>query len=198
MSKVEKVILYQVATDRNYKVGDIIEFGNDYNGNGYRVYNSNFNDGKDAYHKVGFDYANSKKILKNKNLIIEMSKALSESDFILRELAAEEVRKEKYPQYPSRFKCMFLSETKDVTLENLKDFYKSGKGRQFQAIAVELDGVLFYARSKGLQRNGSSYGEYLKIADDYWNQDQKSNEEAKEILFEGKAKVVEILKEMKL
>ena len=198
MENVENIILYQVATDRNYKVGDVIEFSSELNGNGYRVYNSKFNDGKEAYHKVGFNYANSKKIFKNKNLIVNMSKSLSESDFVLRELAAEEVRKEKYPEYPSRLKCMFLSEKKETALENLKDFYKSGKGKLFQAIAVELEGNLFYARSKGLQRNGSSYGEYLKIADEYWSQNQKSKEEAKEILFVGKAKVVEILKEMKL
>ena len=44
----------------------------------------------------------SKKIFKNKSLVIDMAKSLSESDFVLRELAAEEVRKEKYSDYPSR------------------------------------------------------------------------------------------------
>ena len=57
---------------------------------------------------------------------------------------------------------------------------------------------MFYARSKGLQRNGSSYGEYLRIADEYWSQDQNSTEEVKEILFEGKAEVVEIMEEYKI
>ena len=66
-----------------------------HNGQGNRIYNSKFNDGKDAYHKIGFNYANSKKIFKNKSLVIDMAKSLSESDFVLRELAAEEVRKEK-------------------------------------------------------------------------------------------------------
>ena len=34
MKKVKDVILYQVATDRDYKVGDILEFGENYNGQG--------------------------------------------------------------------------------------------------------------------------------------------------------------------
>ena len=127
-----------------------------------------------------------------------MSKALSESDFILRELAAEEVRKEKYKDYPSRLKCMFLSENKNIVLDNLKIFYQKGYGTHFQAIAVKLEGKLFYARSKGLQRNGLSYCEYLKIADEYWNQDQNSTDEVKEILFEGKAEVIEIMDEYKI
>ena len=198
MKNVKDVILYQVATDRNYKVGDIINFGDNYNGQGNRIYNSKFNDGKDAYHKVGFKYADSKKILKNKSLIIQMAKSLSESDFVLRELAAEEVRKEKYSGCPSRLKCMFLSESREVVLDNLKTFYQRGVGSHFQAIAVKLEGKVFYARSKGLQRNGLSYKEYLEIADEYWSQDQNSNEEVKEILFEGRAEVVEIVEEYKI
>lgn len=198
MKKVKDVILYQVATDRDYKVGDILEFGENYNGQGNRIYNSKFNNGRESYHKQGFKYADSKNIFKNKSLIVEMSKALSESDFVLRELAAEQVRKEKYNEFPSRLKCMFLSEKREVVLDNLKTFYQRGNGNHFQAIAVKLDGVLFYARSKALQRNGSSYGEYLKIADEYWSQDQDSNEEAKEILFEGKVEVIEIIDEYKI
>ena len=82
---------------------------------------------------------------------------------------------------------MFLSEKREVALENLKTFYQKGFGTHFQAIAVKLEGRLFYARSKGLQRNGSYYGEYLRIADEYWSQPQDSNDGVKEILFEGKA-----------
>lgn len=198
MTIVKDAILYQVATDRNYKVGDIIEFGETYNGQGHRIYNSKFNDGKYSYHKLGFNYVNGKNIFKNKSLMIEICKSLQESDFVLRELAAEEVRKEKYSCFPSRLKCMFLSESKQVVLDNLKIFYQKGYGTHFQAIAVKLDGRLFYARSKGLQRNGSSYGEYLQIADEYWSQDQNSNDDVKEILFEGKAEVVEIIDEYKI
>lgn len=198
MKKVKNVILYQVATDRDYKIGDILHFGDIYNGNGNRVFNSKFNNGIEAYHNVGFNYANSKKVLKNKHLVVEMSKALSESDFVLRELAAEEVRKEKYREYPSRLKCMFLSDKREVVLENLKKMHQKGFGTHFQAIAVKLEGKLFYARSKFLMRNGSSYGEYLSIADEYWGQDQNSTEEVKEILFEGKAEVIEIIDEYRI
>ena len=125
MNEVKDVILYQVATDRHYKVGDVLEFGKEYNGQGNRIYNSKFNNGEEAYHKKGFRYADSKNIFKNKSLVIEMSKSLSESDFVLRELAAEEVRKEKYSDFPSRLKCMFLSEKREVAVNNLKTFYQT-------------------------------------------------------------------------
>ncbi|MBR5226725.1 MAG: DUF2441 domain-containing protein, partial [Clostridia bacterium] len=150
--KVKDKIFYQVATDRNYKVGDILCFGEDLNGLGYRVQNSNFNDGKTPFHKLGFMYLDSKKIFKNKQLVLQMSKALLEADFVLRELAAEEVRKEKFSHLPSRLKCMFLSETKEETLKNFEKMKKNNPQKSFQAVAVKLNGEVFYAKEVGLQR----------------------------------------------
>lgn len=193
--KVKDLVLYQVATDRNYKVGDKLIFGKEYNGQGNRILSTKFNDGKDAKYKLGFKYADSKNIFKKKDLVIDLCKTMSENDFVLRELAVEEVRKTKYPNLPSRLKCMFLSDTKQVVLENLKTFHLKGVGKLFQAVAVKLTGELFYAKSVALPRNGLSYGEYMEIADKYWSQDQNSTEEIKEILFEGKAEIVEILDE---
>ena len=193
--EVKDLILYQVATDRYYKVGDVLTFGETYNGQGNRINNSKFNNGEKSYYNLGYKYLNSKNIFKNKNLLFEISNSLSESDFVIRELAAEEVRKELFSNYPSRLKCMFLSDKKEVVLDNLKVMYKKGFGTHFQAIAVKLNGKLFYAKNVGLQRNGLSYGKYKDIAREYWSQDQDSNDETKEILFEGKAEVVEILGE---
>lgn len=193
--KVKDLILYQISTDRNYKVGDKLTFGKVYNGQGNRILNTKFNDGKNAMYKLGFNYADSKNIFKKKGLVIDLCKTMQESDFVLRELAVEEVRKAKYPNLPSRLRCMFLSDTKQVVLDNLKTFHLKGVGKHFQAVAVKLTGELFYAKSVSLPRNGLSYGEYMEIADKYWSQDQDSSESVKEILFEGKAEIVEIIKE---
>ena len=195
--KVKDKIFYQVATDRNYKVGDILCFGEDLNGLGYRVQNSNFNDGKTPFHKLGFMYLDSKKIFKNKQLVLQMSKALLEADFVLRELAAEEVRKEKFSHLPSRLKCMFLSETKEETLKNFEKMKKNNPQKSFQAVAVLLNGEVFYAKEVGLQRNGLSYNDNQKVALMYWAQNQNSTECTKEILFEGQAEVLEIFRETK-
>jgi len=196
--KVKDLILYQISTDRNYKVGDKLTFGKVYNGQGNRILNTKFNDGKNAMYKLGFNYADSKNIFKKKDLVINLCKTMQESDFVLRELAVEEVRKAKYPNLPSRLRCMFLSDTKQVVLDNLKTFHLKGVGKHFQAVAVKLTGELFYAKSVALPRNGLSYGEYMEIADKYWSQDQDSAESVKEILFEGKAEIVEILDEVNI
>lgn len=195
MKEVKDLVLYQVSTDRHYKVGDILTFGETYNGQGKRINESKFNNGKNAYYNLGYNYLNNKNIFKNKKIVLEMSNSLSESDFVIRELAVEEVRKEFFPEYPSRLKCMFLSDKKEVVLKNLTSMYKKGFGTHFQAIAVKLNGKIFYAKSVGLKRNGLSYGEYKEIAREYWSQDQDCGDEVKEILFEGRAEIIEIFEE---
>lgn len=193
--EVKDKIYYQVATDRHYKVGDILNFGQTLNGVGQRVMASHFQRNQIPLHKLGFNYLDSKKIFKNKKLILAMSKALLEADFVLRELSAEEVRKEKFAELPSRLRCMFLSETKEETLKNFNEMQKSNKDKHFQAVAVKLNGNIFYAKENGLARNGLSFEENKKVAEKYWSQNQKSTETTKEILFEGQAEIVEILAE---
>lgn len=193
--KVENKIFYQVATNRNYKVGDILNFGENLNGQGQRVLNSKFNNGNTPFSKLGFQYLDNKNIFKNKKVILEISKALLEADFVLRELATEEVRKQNFPNLPSRFKCMFLSETKEEAMKNFEKMKKDNPHKTFQAVAVKLNGEIFYAKEIGLQRNGLSFNQYKQLSEEYWNQNQNSNEKVKEILFEGQAEILEILAE---
>lgn len=42
-----------------------------------------------------------------------MAIALQNYDLFMREIALEEVKQEKFPELPSRFRCMYLSESKE-------------------------------------------------------------------------------------
>lgn len=196
MKEVKDLILYQVATDRNYKVGDILTFGKSLNVQGKRTYYTSFTKENISWHQKGFEYANSKKILKDKNLVISLSKNLAEADFVIRELAMENARKDVAPAAPSRLSSMFLTAEKDNALNGVENFYKKGFGTHFQAVAVKLNGVI-HIGYKGIGRFGKSYQEYYDLATKYWTQPQDKMEGADEILFEGTAEVVEIFKEVK-
>lgn len=193
--KVKNKILYQVATNRDFKLGEKIHFGNETNGQ-MKIFDFSFNEYGKPLHELGFKKA-KKGIFKNKNLEMKMAIALQNYDLFMREIALEEVRNEKYPNLPSRFKCMYLSETKEETLKNLEIMSKKGQG-QFQAIALKLCGELFYVKECGIGRLGVSFNEYKKLAEKFWSQNQHSAEKIKEILFVGDAEVVEILKEIKI
>ena len=195
--KVKDKILYQVATDRNYKIGDKIRFGDEPNGQEFNCLNLSFNKDGEPLHKLGYDNA-KKGIFKNKNLLLDMSKALSNYDFIMREFAMEEVRRQQFPNLPSRFRCMFLSEDEDTCLHNLEGFINRGAGKNLQAIKVKVNGEAHFVKTFGISRLGLSFNEYMKEAVEYWSQDQNSNAAIKEILFVGDVEVVEILKEVNL
>jgi len=190
--KVKDLILYQVATDRDYKVGDKLYFGDTPNGQEFNCLNLSFNKDGKPFHELGFELVDKKK---NPDLIIDLSKALSNYDFIMREFALEEVRKEKFPNLPSRFRCMFLSEDKDTCLHNIQGFINRGAGKHIQAIKVKVNGEAFFVKTFGIIRSGLSFNEYKKEAVNYWSQDQNSTDATKEILFVGDVEILEILKE---
>ena len=192
--KVKDVIMFQVATDRNYKVGDKLEFGKENNFQAKRAFLGAKLEKRRIYDE-GLSFAKSKKLFANKELVLKLSKQLQEYDFILRELAFEEVRKNEFKDCPSRLRCMYLTNNKEDCLNGLKIFHQKGHGTFFQAVAVKLNGNIFYSTSRKILCNGGSLEDYKKMAMEYWSQDQNSNQPITEILFEGKAEVVEIFGE---
>ena len=65
--KVKDLILYQISTDRYYKVGDKLEFGKEYNFQGQRVLNGAKLNKKRTYDD-GYAFVDSKKIFANKKV----------------------------------------------------------------------------------------------------------------------------------
>lgn len=197
--KVKDLILYQVATDRNYKVGDVLTFNKDIpNGQYNRVFNTDFRlNGTRPSDEMYFVAKRKFKKFKSKDDIYSIAHTLEYYDVLVKEIALEEVRKEKYPNLPSRLHCMYLSLSKEIALKNLKSMAGSRdkNGKVFQAVAVKLNGTIFKAGKVYVNREGKSYNYYKDKAVAYWKQKGLKEEEVKEILFEGTAEIVEILEE---
>ena len=201
MEKVKDLILYQVATDRNYKVGDKLVFDKfTPNGQFSRVFKTSFKlDGKRPcdilYNIAGHRFKRLKK-----NQLYELAHILEYYDVFVKELALEEVRSESFADYPSRLHCMYLSISKDIALQNIEAMAKNRekKGSQFQAVAVKLNGKIFKAGKFYMSRESESYEQYKEKSYSYWVQKDLKDEEVKEVLFEGEAEIVEIIKEIKV
>lgn len=201
MEQVKDLILYQVATDRNYKVGDKLVFDKfTPNGQFSRVFKTSFKlDGKRPcdilYNIAGHRFKRLKK-----NQLYELAHILEYYDVFVKELALEEVRSESFADYPSRLHCMYLSISKDIALQNIEAMAKNRekKGSQFQAVAVKLNGKIFKAGRFYMSRESESYEQYKEKSYSYWVQKDLKDEEVKEVLFEGEAEIVEIIKEIKV
>ena len=165
MEQVKDLILYQVATDRNYKVGDKLVFDKSTpNGQFSRVFKTPFKlDGKRPcdilYNIAGHRFKRLKK-----NQLYELAHILEYYDVFVKELALEEVRSESFADYPSRLHCMYLSISKDIALQNIEAMAKNRekKGSQFQAVAVKLNGKIFKAGKFYMSRESESYEQYKK------------------------------------
>lgn len=201
MEKVKNLVLYQVATDRDYKVGDILKFNKKTpNGQSNRVFNSVFTINDKRLSDEMYACAKRKfKKFKQKDDIYTIAHKLEAYDVLVKELALEEVRKQDFADYPSRLHCMYLSVSKDECLKNLSNMAKSieKNGKHFQAVAVKLNGKIFKAGKVYVSREGQSYSYYKNKAKQYWAQNNVDDSQVKEVLFEGTAEIVEILAEIK-
>ena len=200
MEEVKDLILYQVATDRNYKVGDKLVFDkNTPNGQSKRVFSSSFKLDGERPCDILYNIAGHRLKKLKRSQLYELAHILEYYDVFVKELALEQVRASAFPSMPSRLHCMYLSISKDIALQNVENMSRNREknGSLFKAVAVKLHGVIFKAGKFYMTRESKSYEYYKEKAYGYWSQKDLKDEEVKEILFVGEAEVVEILKEIK-
>ena len=113
----------------------------------------------------------------------------------LREYALEEVRKEKYPDYPSRLSCLYVSKTLEEAEFWYNLFIEQGRPT-FQIVVVEVDGNSFTGDAWNCFAGTSNREENLSLANRYWNNEHNTsgNEPILETIVDGKIKVIEIIK----
>ncbi|HID8898856.1 TPA: DUF2441 domain-containing protein [Enterobacter hormaechei] len=105
-----------------------------------------------------------------------------------RELIWEAVRLADYGEKPSRHRCLWLS----LGEQNL-NYWKSqvvADQNLRQIFRVEIDGRTHEASDEHLMNDNVPYHEALDMSHRYWK-GEISNPLAKEILFEGKMRVIE-------
>ena len=173
-------IFYHVVTESPMELGQIIVFDETHHSGVYkRVY--------DLENKVNEIYNNPNKYA-NKEFEHHTKVAL-------RELALEEVRKNKYPNYPSRLASLYVSNSLEEA-ESWYEFFINLGRPTYQIVKVSVDGNSFTGDACNCF-DGSSNKQYNLEQDEiYWK--AKNNNKGKKPIYEtivdGKIKVVEIIK----
>ena len=186
--KVNKEIFYHAYSGKKVNVGDILAFNSD-------TQNKMFDDVYNNEYKIDGIDANELLITKKRNQ--ERSFSIDEFElllntvnndaFVLRELALEKVRKMKYPNYPSRLSCLYVTKTKEDAI-NWSNILKRNKKECRQILTLELTGEIFCFDGNLMKRQNVSYQKHLDNAKLYWDSLDLNNSE---ILFYGEAKVIE-------
>ena len=115
--------------------------------------------------------------------------SLGNSMKIIRELAFEAIRKEFYPELPSREKCIWLIPDNEQSFVFWKNVLNNNSQRIFK---LAVDGKIHKAAQKWLVGGTFALNETNSMAHKYWNGGDSGSIED-EILFVGKIKILEKL-----
>lgn len=201
MKIVKDLIMYQ-ATTRDYKVGDILEFGKDRNYQAERVFNTNYRM-EGAENGMAEMFLTEKLKNKKKSLKLKREEAKSICNilfsygFSMRELGYEICRQLYYKEEPSRLTSMFLCEKVEEARCYLTTAQSKGKTTDPKVVGVKLNGKLLKTSNSFNRREGKSLDEFIEQAHDYWKgvDDDFVDIKSVEYIFEGTAEIVEIIKD---
>ena len=198
--QVKDKIMYHLHRSNEYdklwKVGNIIEVDDNYYG-----YASRIIDGFNTYSPLTHDETLDTTIynyLQNKELdqrelirlLIAARALIYDSNILKREIALEELRKEKFSDLPSRKHSLFV-----MTKESINYWKNSlvphNKQHTLALFQLSLTGNLFRSNAALLPYSETSFEEAKKHSVYYWNPDLTSTDDSKdEYLFRGEAKII--------
>ena len=197
MKIVKDIIMYQ-ATTRDYKIGDVLQFGNDRNYQAERVFKTSYRM-ELAENGMAEMFLQDKLKKKKKKLKREEMKSICDIlfsyGFSMRELGYEICRQLYHKDEPSRLTSMFLCEKAEEAKCYLTTAQSKGKTTNPKVVGVRLNGKLLKTSNSFNQRGGKSLDEFIEQAHAYWNGVDDNFEDTKsvEYLFEGTAEIVEII-----
>jgi len=183
--------LYHIVRYNKLEVGEKLTFGNAPNKFANKIFDASFQIGEldinQFVHSKPFKEFTREEEKETKRYIYESCQ-------MLRELILEKVRKEKFPKSPSRLACLYCAKT----FEDAKGWIGALKRMHptappLQIVKLKAKGKVFEGDGNLMLRNTFSLNSKLEMARQYWS--GSNNSSLPEILFAGKAEVVEILEE---
>lgn len=173
---------YHVVTDRPMYVGQQIVFDAEHHSGVYqRVH--------DKIDIVNHIYANPTKY--------DAETLEHHTSVALRELALEEIRQQKFPLYPSRMGCLYVSKSIEEA-ENWGKFFAEIGRPTYCIVKLDIKGNCFVGDATKCFKGQISKEENLRLAEDYWKSevDTDNQQAIYEMLVDGQITVVEIVKEI--
>ena len=174
------MIVYHVVTDRPMYVGQQI------------VFDENHHSG--VYHRVQEKIPVVEEIYANPGNY-DADTLEHHTSVALRELSLEEVRQEKYPHYPSRMGCLYVSRTLEEA-ENWGKFFADIGRPTYHIVKLDVAGNCFVGDATRCFRGQLTKEENRRLAEHYWAHQESDETAVCEILVSGQITVAEIVKEI--
>lgn len=178
---MSELYVYHVVTERPMKLGQHIIFDETHHSGVYQRV-------MEKTETVNDIYAHPEKY--------EGIKLEHHTSVALRELALEEVRKESYPNYPSRMGCLYVSKSIEEANKRFDFFTRIGRPT-FQIVKLKVNGNCFEGDATKCFEGSPYKEENLRLAKRYWENREEQGDEPTVIkmLVDGDIEVVEVIKE---
>lgn len=176
------MIVYHVVTDRPMHVGQKIIFDESHHSGVYQRVIEKL----ETVHEI---YQNPAKY--------DADTLEHHTSVALRELAMEEVRKEKYPFYPSRMSCLYVSKTY-AEAERWGEFFAHIGRPTYAIVQLNVEGNCFIGDATKCFDGQTDKSANQRLANLYWENPQTEDHQNAvcEILVDGEITVVSVLKEI--
>lgn len=126
-----------------------------------------------------------------------LQKARAHEVRVTRELITEMVRAQHFPQYPSRFACLYGTVVSLTDSYRWKQLFESFDRSVLQLVTVTSEGPVFFGDAELLPTvEDIAWTEKISQAYDYWNQPQTGG--LGEVLIGGTIKVSGIIEDFQL
>jgi len=117
-------------------------------------------------------------------------------DIAIRELAMEQVRREKYPEYPSRMACLYVSREAGPAKQWAEYFARLGRPT-YAVVELEVEGRCFVGDALNCFDGTPDQADNLARAERYWsNAPNGEGEPIWEMLVDGDIRVIRIVEEI--
>ena len=115
----------------------------------------------------------------------------------LRELALEKVRKSKYPEYPSRMSCLYVSGSIEEA-ENWAELFIDWGRPTYSIVKLKVSGNVFSGDANNCFDATVNETENLLLAEHYWQNlpNPQGEPPIKEMLVDGEIEVIKVIKEI--
>lgn len=174
------LIAYHVVTEKRMRIGQHIVFDETHHNGVWQRVNKKLDIVQDIYNNPE----------KYKDIILEHHTSVA-----IRELALEKVRVNKYPNFPSRMACLYVSKTLEEA-EKWFDYFVSLGRPTFQIVKLKVNGNVFYGDAEKCFDGRLTEKENLILAEKYWENTDFNDESILEMLVDSDIEVVEIVKEL--
>ena len=179
---MEGTVVYHVVTERPMRPGQHILFDQDH----HNVVYARVMDKWELVEKIYADPA-----------AYEGADLDHHTKVALRELAMEEVRQRRFPQYPSRMACLFVSETLGEAEDWAAFFANDCRRPTYHIVRLRVHGRLFAGDACNCFDGAPDKEENLRLAENYWrNGPNGEDRPVKELLAAGDILVEEIVREI--